>query len=32
VVNKDQRGVFRCKRLVGADRVGHDSLLQREGR
>ena len=26
VVNEDERGVFSCKRLVGADRVGHDVL------
>ena len=26
VVDEDQRGVFRCERLVRADRVGHDVL------
>jgi len=26
VVDEDERGVFRCKRLIGADWVGHDIL------
>jgi DNA-binding transcriptional LysR family regulator len=29
VVDEDERGVFRCKRLIGAGWVGHDILLQK---
>jgi hypothetical protein len=32
VIDEDERGVFRGKRLVGPGWVGHDILLQKESK